>query len=42
MPTRKLRDYLDQHEIQYVTISHSPAYTAQRIAELTRIPGKEL
>jgi len=42
MPTQKLRDYLDQHEIQYVTISHSPAYTAQRIAEITRIPGKEL
>ena len=42
MPTQKLKDYLDQHEIQYVTISHSPAYTAQRIAELTRIPGKEL
>jgi Ala-tRNA(Pro) deacylase len=42
MPAEKLKDYLDQHEIQYVTISHSPAYTAQRIAELTRIPGKEL
>jgi len=42
MPTQKLQDYLDQHEIRYVTISHSPAYTAQRIAELTRIPGKEL
>jgi len=42
MPTQKLKDYLDQHEIQYVTISHSPAYTAQRIAEVTRIPGKDL
>lgn len=42
MPTQKLKDYLDQHEIQYVTISHSPAYTAQRIAELTHIPGREL
>jgi len=42
MPTQKLQDYLDQNEIRYVTISHSPAYTAQRIAELTRIPGKEL
>jgi Ala-tRNA(Pro) deacylase len=42
MPTQKLQDYLDQHGIQYVTISHSPAYTAQRIAELARIPGKEL
>ena len=42
MPTQKLKDYLDQHGIQYVTISHSPAYTAQRIAELTHIPGREL
>jgi Ala-tRNA(Pro) deacylase len=42
MPTQKLKDYLDQNDIQYVTISHSPAYTAQRIAELTHIPGKEL
>jgi len=42
MPTQKLKDYLDQHEIHYVTISHSPAYTAQRIAEVTKIPGKEL
>ena len=41
MPTQKLKDYLDQHGIHYVTISHSPAYTAQRIAELTRTPGKE-
>ena len=30
MPAEKLKDYLD------------PAYTAQRIAELTRIPGREL
>ena len=42
MPAQKLKDYLDQHGIQYVTISHSPAYTAQRIAELAHIPGKEL
>ena len=42
MPVQKLKDYLDQHEVEYVTISHSPAYTAQRIAEITHIPGKEL
>ena len=42
MPAQKLKNYLDQHGIQYVTISHSPAYTAQRIAELAHIPGKEL
>jgi len=42
MPAQKLKKYLDGHNIEYVTISHSPAYTAQRIAELTHIPGKEL
>ena len=42
MPVQKLKDYLDQHEVEYVTISHSPAYTAQRIAEVSHIPGKEL
>ena len=42
MPVQKLKDYLDQHEVEYVTISHSPAYTAQRIAEITHIPGREI
>ncbi|MDH3533034.1 MAG: YbaK/EbsC family protein [Gammaproteobacteria bacterium] len=42
MPGKKLKEYLDQHHVEYITISHSPAYTAQRIAELTHIPGKEL
>ena len=42
MPVQKLKDYLDSHNVEYITISHSPAYTAQRIAELTHIPGKEL
>jgi len=42
MPGKKLKQYLDEHNVAYVTISHSPAYTAQRIAELTHIPGKEL
>jgi len=42
MPVQKLKKYLDSHNVKYVTISHSPAYTAQRIAELTHIPGKEL
>lgn len=42
MPVLKLRNYLDDNDVEYVTISHSPAYTAQRIAELTNTPGKEL
>ena len=42
MPVRKLREFLDSHDIKYVTISHSPAYTAQQVAASAHIPGKEL
>lgn len=42
MPIRKLRDFLDEHDIKYVVISHSPAYTAQEIAASAHVPGKEL
>lgn len=42
MQLSSLKEYLDKHNIKYVTISHSPAYTAQGIAALTHIPGKEL
>jgi Ala-tRNA(Pro) deacylase len=37
-----LRDFLDRNEIRYVTITHSPAYTAQGIAASAHIPGREL
>ncbi|MDJ0698790.1 MAG: YbaK/EbsC family protein [Woeseiaceae bacterium] len=42
MPAQKLKEFLDERNVEYITISHSPAYTAQRIAELTHIPGKDL
>ncbi len=42
MPLTKLRDFLDENNIKYVIISHSPAYTAQGIAASAHIPGKEL
>jgi Ala-tRNA(Pro) deacylase len=38
----KLKEFLDSHNIKYVVISHSVAYTAAGIAALTHIPGKEL
>jgi len=38
----RLKEYLDHHKIKYVVISHSLAYTAQGIAALMHIPGKEL
>ena len=42
MPVEKLKSYLDENKIKYVTIKHSSAYTAQEIAALAHIPGKDL
>src|SRR5439155_13304008 len=42
MPVKKLQEFLDQHQVKYVTISHSPAYTAQEVAASAHIPGKEV
>jgi Ala-tRNA(Pro) deacylase len=42
MPLKRLRDFLDSQHIAYISISHSVAYTAQGVAAVTHIPGKEL
>jgi Ala-tRNA(Pro) deacylase len=42
MPVKKLKEFLDANKIKYVSITHSPAYTAQQIAAAAHIPGKEL
>ena len=42
MPVKKLKEFLDSHHIKYVTISHSPVYTAQQIAASAHIRGREL
>ncbi len=42
MAVAALTEYLDQNRIPYTVITHSPAYTAQGIAGLTHISGKEL
>jgi len=42
MPLTKLREYLDSHNIKYMVISHSVAYTAQGIAALVHLSGKKL
>ena len=42
MALANLTDYLDAHNVAYVVISHSPAFTAQGIAGLVHISGKEL
>lgn len=42
MPVKKLKEYLDQNKVKYVSITHSPAFTAQEIAATAHIPGKDL
>jgi len=40
--TRRIREFLDGSAVKYVTISHSPAYTAQETAESAHIPGRKM
>ena len=42
MVLKALCDYLDRERIRYTVISHSPAFTAQEIAAVSHIPGREL
>ena len=42
MPVNKLKNFLDENHVKYVTISHSKAYTAQDIAAKAHISGKEI
>ncbi len=42
MSINQVTQFLDAHNIRYVTITHSPAYTAQEIAAHALLPGDEL
>ena len=42
MPINKLKAFLDVERIQYVVISHSPAFTAQQVAASAHVKGREL
>lgn len=42
MPVKKLKEFLDSHNIKHENISHSQAFTAQEIAANAHIPGKAL
>ena len=42
MAFKKLKSYLDDNNIKYVSIIHSQAYTAQETAQSAHIPGKEM
>ena len=40
MPIQKLKTFLDENGIKFVSIQHSAAYTAQEVAALAHIPGE--
>ncbi len=42
MPVQRLKSFLDREGVKYVTIRHSPAFTAQEIAASAHIPGKQV
>src|SRR3989442_7892006 len=42
MPVKRLKEFLDGHHVEYVTVSHSRSYTAQDVAESAHVSGREL
>jgi Ala-tRNA(Pro) deacylase len=42
VPIKRLKEFLDENDVKYVSISHSQAFTAQEIAAAAHVPGKEL
>ena len=41
MPATKLKTFLDQHGIKYVSIQHSAAYTAPEVAASAHVSGRD-
>jgi Ala-tRNA(Pro) deacylase len=42
MPIQQLRQFLDTQGVKYVTVRHSPAFTAQEVAASAHISGYEM
>lgn len=42
MPNKMLKEYLDDHHVKYLCITHSPGFTAQEVAASAHISGKQL
>ena len=41
MPANKLREFLDSRGVKYVSIRHSPAFTAQEVAQSAHVAGRD-
>lgn len=42
MPVEKLKNYLNDKQIKYAVIAHSPAFTAQEVAQSAHISGNQV
>ncbi|MFN8179189.1 MAG: YbaK/EbsC family protein [bacterium] len=42
MPNQKLKAFLDQSGVRYITITHSRAFTAPEVAASAHVKGREL
>ena len=42
MPAQKLMEFLDANQVKYVMTTHSTAYTAQEVAALAHIRGRDM
>jgi len=42
MPSKRLKEFLDKQKVKYVTITHSPAFTAQELAATAHVSGREM
>ena len=41
MPATKLKEFLENNDVKYTIIKHSPSYTAQEIAASAHVPGRD-
>jgi Ala-tRNA(Pro) deacylase len=41
MPANQLREFLDSRGVKYVSIRHSPAFTAEEVAQSAHVSGRD-
>lgn len=42
MPVKKLKEFLDQNHVKYVSVTHSQAYTAPEVAASAHVSGRAM
>lgn len=42
MPVDRLKKYLEENDVRFETITHAQAFTAQEVAALAHVPGKDV